>query len=136
MTVLPDPEPDWRPALSYQGGNSNPVRQRSMWDRAARNYREIAILRLKLRQIADRLRLHLETGFDELGNIEAAFIEIGDIDFVVYRYHPDQGVLVDLHRGVELTASEALDRLLSVLGADRGVIAALRQPDGTWETMD
>ncbi|WP_157435775.1 hypothetical protein [Actinospica robiniae] len=112
------------------------MRQRSMFDRAGRHYREIAILRLELQQLAHRLRLHVEAGFDELGEIEAAFFAIGDLEFLAYRYRADHGVLVDLHRGADLEAAEALDRLLSVLGVDRGVIAALVQPDGSWETMD
>lgn len=135
MTVLPDPEPDWKPAFSYQGGNSNPARQRSIWEQAARHYREIAILRLELHQVAHRLRLHIESGIDELGEIEAAFFTIDHVDFMVFRYLPDHEVIVGLRRGLDLATLEALDLLLRVLGADRGVIASI-ESDGTWQFSD
>lgn len=135
--VVPDPDPDWEPAFQYQGGKRNPAQQYSMWDQAARHYREIAFLRLELHQVAHRLRLHVESGVqDQLGEIEAAFFAIEGVDFVVHRYVGKHGVLVGVLRGPAPEGPNVLDRLLGVLGVDRGVVESVTCSDGTWEPVE
>lgn len=135
--VVPGPEPDWESAFQYQGGKRNPVQQYSMWDQAARHYREFAFLRLELGQIAHRLRLHVEAGVeDQLGDVEAAFFALDRVDFVVHRYVGKHGVFVGLHREASVDPLAALDRFLRVLGVDHAAVESVANPDGTWHPVE
>jgi hypothetical protein len=134
--ALPDPEPGWEPAFQYQGGKHNPAQQYTMWDQDARQYREVAFLRLELAQIAHRLRLHVEPGIeDQLGEIEAVFFALDRVRFVVHRYVGKHGVFIGLPRAASVDPLDALDLLLRVLGTDRAVIESLANLDGIWSPV-
>lgn len=129
VVALPGPEPDWEPAFRYQGGKRNPAQQYTMWDQAARPYREVAFLRLDLEQIAHRLRLHVERGIEyQLGDIEVAFFTLEYVSFVVRRYLGDHGVIVGLLREATVDPLDALDLLLRVLGTDRSAVESFCNP--------
>lgn len=121
---VPAPEPDWRTAPEYQGGNPNPAFQRSMWDYAASSFQLVAGLRPPLEALATRLRLTVERGWEDLGYVDVAMFTIKRVDFALSRMEgaPVQDTFVWVRRSQE-NVDAALDILLSALGIGREALA-------------
>ncbi|MFG3113730.1 hypothetical protein ACGF4C_04990 [Streptomyces sp. NPDC048197] len=139
MTALsvPPPEPDWEAAPVYQGGKRNPAFQTSAWDYAAGNFRPVAGLRVPLEALAARLRLTLESGWDDLGELEIALFRVRTTDFALTRHDGQDVVLVWLARAnpqedtrQEDTRQEdaALELLLTVCGLDHRALRFVGNP--------
>ena len=120
VTVLadvPGPELDWERARQYQGGKRNPALQASMWEYAVSGFRLVAGLSPSLEALAARLRLDIESGWEDLGQVDAAMFRIQKIDFALSRLHgnprPDVFIWVSRDR---TDVDGALDVLLEALG--------------------
>jgi hypothetical protein len=129
--VVPDPEPDWERALQYQGGKRNPAQQYFTFEEAIGRYRLIAVLKVKIEDIARRLRLMLETGHSEqLGPVNAAFFSIRRTGFAIHRYGTEEHTLLSLFREEERGPEEVVDILLDALGVDWRAVATVANGDG------
>ena len=131
---VPGPEPDWTFAAQHQGRKGNPTLQYFMWDQAIGDFREIALLRVRFPDVANRLRLVIEEGMaHQLGPVEAAFFSISRIGFAISRWKGEPvGVTVWLHRADTVTPEEALDQLVTALGVDRAAVATSVDAGGRW----
>lgn len=131
---VPGPEPDWTYAAQQQGRKGNPAFQYFMWDQAIGDFREIALLRARFPDVANRLRLEVEDGMAaQLGPVEAAFFSIGRVGFAISRWKGEPvGVAVWLHRRETATVDEALDQLLMALGVDRSAVTTSVDAEGQW----
>jgi len=131
---VPGPEPDWEQAAQQQGRKGNPAFQYFMWDQAIGHFREIALLRVRFTDVANRLRLLVEEGLAaQLGPVEAAFFSIKRVGYAISRWKGEPvGVAVWLHRAETVTPDEALDQLLSALGVDRAAVATSVDVEGQW----
>ncbi|BDM71492.1 hypothetical protein HEK616_49790 [Streptomyces nigrescens] len=129
MTALavPPPEPDWEAAPAYQGGKRNPAFQTSAWEYAAAHFRPVAGLRVPLEALAARLRLTLESSWDDLGEMEVAMFRVRTSDFALTRHDGQEVVLVWLARATP-EADTALELLLTVCGLDRRALSFLGNP--------
>ncbi|UZJ33673.1 hypothetical protein [Streptomyces endophytica] len=129
MTALsvPPPEPDWEAAPVYQGGKHNPAFQTSAWEYAAANFRLVAGLRVPLEALAARLRLTLESSWDDLGEMAVAVFRVRTTDFAFTRHDGQEVVLVWL---AHATPGEdaALELLLTACGLDRRALSFLGNP--------
>lgn len=105
-----------------------------MWDQAIGGFREIALLRVRFPEVANRLRLLVEEGLAaQLGEVEAAFFSIRRVGYAISRWKGESvGVTVWLHRAETATPDEALDQLLSALGVDRTAVAMSVDAQGQW----
>ncbi|MFF2521071.1 hypothetical protein [Streptomyces liangshanensis] len=114
---VPGPEPDWKSAPSYQGGNRNPAFQASMWRYAADAFRLVAGLKPPLGALAARLRLTVERGWEDLGYVDAAMFRIRSVDFALSRLegNADPSTCVWVGRS-EQDVDAALGILLDALG--------------------
>ncbi|WP_310726947.1 hypothetical protein [Streptomyces sp. N2A] len=129
MTALsvPPPEPDWEAAPVYQGGKRNPAFQTSAWEYAAVNFRLVAGLRVPLEALAARLRLTLESSWDDLGEMEIAMFRVRTTDFALTRHDGQDVVLVWLARATP-EEDAALELLLTVCGLDRRALCFVGNP--------
>jgi len=134
------PDPTWdlapSPWDSAGGGwrrNNNPAFQRSLWDYALGAFDLIAGLSTPMAPLAARLRLTVEHGWDDLGDVEAAMFAIKKIDFALSRTagNPLPGVFVWVAKA-EGDQGVALDLLLATLGLGREALTFLREvtPEG------
>lgn len=117
MVEVPGPEPDWERAAEYQGGKRNPALQRGLWEYAASSFRLVAGLSPSLEALAARLRLEVETSWEDLGHVNAAMFSIGKIDFALSqgRGNPRSDVFVWVGHD-KADPGAALDALLAALG--------------------
>lgn len=96
--VVPEPEPSWQPAASppYLTGR-NPASQLGLWWYIAGDFRLIAGLSPSLEPLAERLRLHVEHSWEDLGDVDLALFRIQKINFVLCRMPaaPTSDVLLD-----------------------------------------
>ncbi|MFF9645312.1 hypothetical protein [Kitasatospora aureofaciens] len=139
---IPDPDPTWGPAPSLwsAGGgewrrNANPAFQTSLWEYAIGGaFDLVAGLSIPMALLAARLRLTVEHGWEDLGDVEAAMFAIQKIDFALSRTagNPLPGVYVWVAKA-QHDQEAALDLLLAALGADRDALTFLREvtPEGT-----
>ncbi|MFD9793729.1 hypothetical protein ACFWXK_22610 [Streptomyces sp. NPDC059070] len=137
-TEVPGPEPEWESAPSYGGAQRhNPGFQKSMWEFAAPSFRLVAGLRPPLEALAARLRLRLERGWEDLGEVDVAIVRIEGIHFALTWLHgaviPRTFVWVD--RSVQ-DVDTALDTLLRVLGIDRRALAFQGSIEEGFEEFD
>lgn len=132
---IPGPEPEWTLA-AYQQGRKNPVFQYFMWDQAIGDFREIAFLRVRFPDLANRLKLIVEESTAaQLGPIEGAFLSIQRVGYAVSRWKDEPvGVVVYLHRAETTPPEEALDRLLEVLGVDRAAVEKSVDAEKRWSS--
>lgn len=131
---IPGPEPQWQPAAQQMGRTGNPAFQYFLWDQAIADFREIALLRARFPDVANRLRLMVEESVAaQLGPVEAAIFSISRIGRAISRW---QGEPVDvtlwLHRSEQATPDEALDILLAALGIDRTAVVTSIDDEGRW----
>ena len=138
---IPGPDPIWGPAPSpwSPGGgewrrNANPAFQTSLWEYAIGGaFDLVAGLSIPMAPLAARLRLTVEHGWDDLGDVEAAMFAIQKIDFALSRTagNPLPGVYVWVARA-QHDQEAALELLLAALGLDRAVLTFLREvtPEG------
>lgn len=127
---VPDPEPGWETAPEYQGVKRNPARQYFTFEQAIGDFRPIAGLKVRITDIARRLRLLLEPGNSDLGPVNAAFLAIRLIGFAVYSHESDGFTVVSLHRKDETGTLDALDVLLEALGIDWRAVATVAFGEG------
>lgn len=138
---VPGPEPTWDPAPSPWGSggggwrqNDNPAFQSSLWEYAiGRAFDLVAGLSIPMAPLAARLRLTVEHGWEDLGDVEAAMFAIQKVDFALSRTagNPHLGVYVWLAKS-QGDQEAALDLLLSTLGLGREALTFLREvtPEG------
>ncbi|MEV7603177.1 hypothetical protein AB0O91_37990 [Kitasatospora sp. NPDC089797] len=122
---VPGPEPDWQPATvpPYYTG-SNPAFQQSMWEHAAGTFRLVAGVKPPLKALADRLRLTVERGWEDLGPVEVAMFRIQRVDFALSRLEGavDPSTFVWVKRS-EQDVDAALDILFGALGIGPDALA-------------
>lgn len=126
--VVPDPEPGWASALSpylSPDGERNPATQYFTFEQALGDFRPIGCLKVQIADIARRLRLMLEPGFSQLGEVEAAFLSIRRIGFAIYHHGDDNFTLVNMHWKDETATLDAVDALLEALGVDWRAVATV-----------
>lgn len=117
---VPAPDPGWRAAPTYQGGNPNPAFQQSMWEFAVASFRLVAGLRPPLEALAARLLLTVERGWEDLGDVDAAMFRIKGTDFALSRI--EGAVVQDTFVWVSRSQDDvdaALEILLGALGIGR-----------------
>ncbi|MGW3635197.1 hypothetical protein ACWD7F_34530 [Streptomyces sp. NPDC005122] len=114
---IPGPELGWERGLQYQGGKRNPAFQASVWEYAVSSFRLVAGLSPSLEVLAARLRLNIERGWEDLGEVDAAMFRIRQIDFALRRIEgsPCPDVYVWVGRA-QADVDAALDVLLGALG--------------------
>jgi hypothetical protein len=127
---VPDPEPDWEPAPQYQGGKRSPALQYFTFEQAIGDFRPIAGLKVRIADLARRLRLLLESGNSDLGPVDAAFFAIRRIGFAAFSHDPSGFTLVSLHHKDETSTLDALDTLLEALGVDWRAVATVAFGEG------
>jgi hypothetical protein len=127
---VPDPEPDWETAPEYQGIKRNPARQYFTFEQAIGDFRPIAGLKVRIADLARRLRLLVEPGNSDLGPVDAAFFTIRRVGFAAYSHDPGGFTLVSLHRKEETSTLDALDVLLEALGIDWRAVATVAFGEG------
>jgi hypothetical protein len=120
LVEVPGPEPGWEIAAEYQGGKRNPALQLGMWEYAASSMRLVAGLSPSLDVLAGRLRLEVETSWEDLGEVDAAMFRIRRIHFALSRLrgNPRPDVFVWVGRE-HADVDAALDILLAALGIGR-----------------
>ncbi|MFG2978042.1 hypothetical protein ACGFYY_34240 [Streptomyces sp. NPDC048331] len=114
--TVPAPDPDRRPAPEYQA-NPNPAVQYGIWDAMALSHRPIGVLPPPMKAYADRLVLHVEQSWEDLGEVDVAMFRLGRRFFVLSQFTEvrDTGVTVWLDR--RHTDDEAsLKMLIKALG--------------------
>ncbi|MFF0298351.1 hypothetical protein ACFYST_33425 [Kitasatospora sp. NPDC004614] len=122
---IPGPKREWEPAVRGPCPGRNPALQQSLLVLASRNYRLVACLRVPMEAVVQRLRLTLEHGWDDLGEVEGAGFGIKGVKFMVSRLmYPDQLVELAVERSYE-DVDGAVDLFLGVLGADRRALSYL-----------
>ncbi|MFI5980098.1 hypothetical protein ACIBEA_04375 [Streptomyces sp. NPDC051555] len=84
--VVPGPEPDWRPAPEYQGGNPNPAMQYGMWDSMVLAYRPIGVLPPPFTAYVERLVLTVEQSWEDLGSVDVAVFRLGGHLFALSQF--------------------------------------------------
>ncbi|MGF1427108.1 hypothetical protein [Kitasatospora sp. LaBMicrA B282] len=127
---IPGPEQDWQPAVEipYYTGK-NPAYQQSLLVVASWNYRIVAYLRVPMEAVVQRLRLTLEHGWDDLGEVEGAAFKVKGVKFMVsYQMSPEQLVDLAVERAYE-DVNGAVDLFLGALGTDRRALAYLLNPE-------
>lgn len=100
------------------GKSREPARQSSLWECVASAFSLVAGLSVPLEALAARLRLEVETSWEEgLGEVKAAVFNIGKLDFALSRHlhspRPDVHVWVARDQS---DVDEALDVLFTALG--------------------
>jgi hypothetical protein len=91
-----------------------------MWEYAACGFNLVAGLAPSLEALAARLRLEVETSWEDLGPVDAALFSIGKIDFALMRlrHSPRSDTFVWVARSQD-DVDGALDVLLGALGIGR-----------------
>ncbi|MFD8595082.1 hypothetical protein ACFV1L_08780 [Kitasatospora sp. NPDC059646] len=134
---VPGPETDWEEAPSYQGGKRNPAFQSSMWEFAASSFRVVAGLQPPLRVLAERLRLTVERGWEDLGHVNVAMFRIRNTDFALSELEaaPVPYTFVWVRRS-EDDVESALGTLLDALAIGRESLAFRGSVETGFETCN
>lgn len=123
--MVPDPEPDWEPAIGRRPDKRNPVQQRLI-EQVKSGHREIAVLTPAIGDVARRLRLHLvSVAFEHGGPAHMAYFEIRQIRFGVYCVLSRGDTIVGLHDEETADLLTAMDVLLEALGIGWNAVAGL-----------
>ncbi|MCX5387285.1 hypothetical protein [Streptomyces sp. NBC_00083] len=117
---VPGPEPEWEAAPSYQGEKRNPAFQQSMWTYAAGSFHLAGMVKPPLDALAGQLRLGVERGWEDLGDVDVAMFRISRFDFALSTFvgAVDPATFVWVSRSVN-DVDMALGALFDALGLDR-----------------
>ncbi|WP_189828188.1 hypothetical protein [Streptomyces finlayi] len=120
---VPGPEADWMDAPTTACANPNPALQTSMWWYVSGLFREVAALAPSLEAMAGRLKLTIERGWEDLGGVDVAMIQIRGVHFALHRLQDSAmtDTIVSVLRETE-DDQAALDVLLSALGIGRDAV--------------
>ncbi|MFJ3710676.1 hypothetical protein [Streptomyces sp. NPDC090053] len=122
---VPEPEPDWQEATTPPyGTGKNPAHQWSVWEHCSPTFQMIGVLRLPVRPVARRLRLHVERSWDGLDALDVVLFRLRGYSFALSKH---DGSPADVSY-VWLTephgdADQAWDVLLEVVGIGAEAVA-------------
>lgn len=137
---VPGPESDWFDAPTTVHPNPNPAWQTSMWWYIAGLFREVAGLSPSLEAVASRLRLRIEQGWEDLGSVDVAMVQIDGVHFALHRMRDSasKDTIVSVIRDTEEDEA-AIDILLTALGVGREALTFRGDPRGgevEWLPLD
>ena len=134
--TVPGPEPGWGRAFDLVEHGGNPASQGFLWDAAKATFREVAVLAATFDAVAGRLRLHTESVTEDLGEVDAATFQLGNLWYAISRFHgyDANGLQVWIDSDALVDDDEAVARLLAALDVPADIVGYRCDGAGTFFT--